>query len=70
MGVKEPLDDAGWCVRCVARMVELDPLLDPELARPIADDMGTRPRWRTMPPEDAAQALFDFGKDKPSGRSV
>ncbi|MEP7100759.1 MAG: hypothetical protein ABI781_09635 [Burkholderiales bacterium] len=61
MDVNQPLDDSTWSARCVARMIELDPLLDPELARPIADDMGTRSRWRTMAPEDAAQAVFDFG---------
>lgn len=57
----EPLEDGPWIARCVARMVELDPKLDPELARPIAEDMSTRARWRQMAPEDAAQALFDFG---------
>lgn len=61
MAVDESLDDDVWSARCVARMVELDPLLDPELARPIADDMCTRARWRGMQPEAAAQALFEFG---------
>jgi len=65
MGSDEPLDDEGWSARCVARLVELDPLLDPDLARPIADDMCSRPRWRKMAPEDAADAVFHFGTDKP-----
>jgi len=56
----EPLDDAAWIARCLARMIELDPALDPALARPIAEDMCTRARWRRMAPEDAAQAVFDF----------
>ena len=64
MAVGEPVDDTAWSARCVARMVELDPMLDPELARPIAEDMCSRLRWRTMGPEEAAQAVFDFGNDK------
>ncbi len=46
-------------------MVELDPLLDPALARPIADDMCARARWRSMAPEAAAQAVFEFGSKPP-----
>lgn len=64
--VKQAPDDSVWVARCVAWLVELDPLLDPELARPIAEDMATRKRWRSMEPESAAQAVFDFGK-KPGG---
>ena len=60
----DPLDDAAWIGRCVAHMIELDPALDPALARPIAEDMCTRPRWRDMAPEDAAQAVFDFDSGK------
>lgn len=61
MSVNQTLDDAGWIAGCVARMVSLDPLLDPELARPIAEDMCSRPRWRAMAPDAAAQTVFDFG---------
>lgn len=60
----EPLDDAVWIARCLARMIELDPLLEPALAQPIAEDMSTRQRWRSMAPEDAAKAVFDFGAGK------
>ena len=63
--VSEPLSDGVWITRCVAKMVGLDPQLDPELARPVAEDMATRARWRNMAPEDAAQAVFDFGNDRP-----
>ncbi len=62
--VEKPLDDGVWIARCVARMVELDPVLDPTLAQPVAADMSSRQRWRSMPPEDAAQAVFDFGGAK------
>jgi hypothetical protein len=59
----EPLDDGVWVRRCVDRLVALDPALDPERARPVAEDMCTRPRWRAMAPEAAAQALFDVGTE-------
>ncbi|MBC8054946.1 MAG: hypothetical protein H7Y61_00025 [Rhizobiales bacterium] len=62
MAVEESLDHDVWVARCVAHMVELDPKLDPELARPVADDMCSRPRWRSMSPEEAATAVFEFGK--------
>jgi hypothetical protein len=65
MAVDEPVTDEDWTSRCVARMVQLDPMLDPELARPVVDDMCSRARWRTMAPEDAAQTVFDIGKPKP-----
>jgi hypothetical protein len=64
MSMDQSLDDDVWIARCTARMLELDPQLDPELARPIAQDMVTRMRWRSMNPEDAAQALFDFGSQR------
>ncbi len=67
MSVSEPLDDHAWIARCVARMVELDPLLDPELARPIVQDMVSRARWRSMGPEHAAQAVFDLGSQRNPG---
>ncbi len=67
MSMDEPLDDHGWIARCVARLVELDPQLDPELARPIAQEMVPRTRWRSMNPEDAAHAVFDFGSQRAPG---
>lgn len=56
----DSLNDSTWVARCIARMVELDPVLDPELARPVAEDMCNRQRWRGMGPEEAAQAVFDL----------
>ncbi len=52
------LNDSTWVARCIARLVELDPALDPELARPVVEDMCTRQRWRDMEPEQAAQVVF------------
>jgi hypothetical protein len=59
--MNDAIDDGAWVRRCVARMSSLDPLLDPELARPIAEDMCGRPRWRDMGPELAAQTVFEIG---------
>ena len=71
MSVDEGLGDDVWIARCIARMVELDPKLDPELARPIAQDMASRPRWRSLSPEGAAQAVFDVdvGAQRNSNRT-
>lgn len=68
--VIERLDDGVWIARCLAQLIELDPQLDPELARPIAEDMGSRKRWRSMAPEDAARIVFDFGSKKPDPSSA
>lgn len=59
--VDERLEDDVWIARCVTRLVELDPQLDPEHAWPVAADMGSRQRWRGLAPEDAAQTVFDYG---------
>ena len=59
------IDEDTWVARCVARLVELDPVLDPALAVPIAQDMQTRERWRRLPPEEAASAVFHFGRPSP-----
>ena len=63
--MNERLGDDVWIARCVARLIRLDPHLDPELAWPVAEDMSARQRWRSMAPEDAAQTVFEFGSKKP-----
>lgn len=63
----ELLNDERWLTRCLARLTELDPKLDPALALPIAEDLCGRPRWRAMAPETAAQIVFDGGAVKGSG---
>ena len=62
--IEPVVDDPMWIARCVARLVELDAKLEPEFARPIAEDMCGRPRWRGMTPEAAAQTVFDFDATK------
>ena len=61
----DSLNDSTWVARCIARLVELDPALHPELARPVVEDMCTRPRWRTMQPEHAAQLGCDLDMRRP-----
>jgi hypothetical protein len=60
----DAVDDQAWTDRCLSKMLELDPKLDPDLARPIAADMCTRTRWRSMEPEAAAQLVFDYDAGK------
>lgn len=64
MSVNEPLDDRAWIRRCLAFLIELDPQLEPALARPIAQDMATSARWRVMPPEVAARTVFEFANTR------
>lgn len=59
------IDEDTWVARCVARLIELDPVLDPALALPIAQDMQSRERWRRLSPEEAAGAVFHFGGSSP-----
>ena len=49
---------AQWAGRCYDRLMANDPLLDPSEAGPLAHDMSTRPHWRSMEPERAADSLF------------
>lgn len=63
----DSLSDEIWTVRCVERMVELDPALQPLLAAEIAADLCSRSRWRAMPPESAAQTLFDYDAKRRPG---
>ena len=57
----ESLTDEDWTLRCVERLLALDPALEPALVEPIAIDLCSRARWRAMAPESAAQTLFDYG---------
>lgn len=68
--VEEFLNDGVWIARCVARMVEFDPVLDPALAQPVAEDMNSRPRWRNMSPEEAARAVFAFSSSERPRQAV
>jgi len=52
---------SAWVHRCAARMLELDPELDPLAAMHTVDDMARITRWRTMPPEAVAEAIYARG---------
>jgi hypothetical protein len=52
---------SAWVHRCATRMLELDPELDPLAAMHTVDDMARITRWRTMPPEAVAEALYARG---------
>ena len=52
------LTDNEWIDAVAAAMCQLDPQLQPELARDAAKDLVTRPRWRTMSPREAAARAF------------
>ena len=47
--------------RCAQRILELDPELDPLAAMHTVDDMARITRWRTMPPEAVAEAIYARG---------
>ena len=52
---------SAWVHRCAKRMLELDPELDPLAAMHTVDDMARITRWRTMPPEAVAEAIYARG---------
>jgi hypothetical protein len=55
---------SAWVHRCAKRMLELDPELDPLAAMHTVDDMARITRWRTMLPEDVAEALYARAADE------
>jgi hypothetical protein len=59
---------SAWVHRCAKRMLELDPELDPLAAMHTVDDMARITRWRTMPPEAVAEAIYarGVGEERPS----
>lgn len=59
--MNDVFDQEEWVRRCVAHLLMLDPSLQADLARPIAEDLFERQRWRDMGPERAAQTVFDVG---------
>ena len=71
----QPKDEAGrsplhvhstsaWVHRCAKRMLELDPELDPVAAMHTVDDMARITRWRSMPPEAVAEAIYARAADE------
>ena len=51
-------DTDEWIARCVARVLQLDPIIKAEEARRSVDDLAALERWRLMKPEAAAEQLY------------
>ena len=51
-------DTDEWIARCVARVLELDPIIKAEEARRSVSDLAALERWRLMKPEAAAEQLY------------
>jgi len=51
-------DTDEWIARCVARVLELDPIIKREEAHRSVSDLAALERWRLMRPEAAADQLY------------
>ena len=51
-------DNDEWIARCVARVLELDPIIKAEEAQRSVTDLAGLERWRLMKPEAAAEQLY------------
>ncbi len=51
-------DTDEWIARCVARVLQLDPIIKADEARRSVADLAALERWRLMKPEAAADQLY------------
>ena len=51
-------DNDEWIARCVARVLQLDPIIKADEARRSVTDLAELERWRLMKPEAAAEQLY------------
>jgi hypothetical protein len=51
-------DSGDWIARCVARVLQLDPIIKADEARRSVTDLAELERWRLMKPESAAEQLY------------
>ena len=51
-------DDDEWIARCIARVLQLDPIIKADEARRSVTDLSALERWRLMKPEAAADQLY------------
>ena len=58
-------DTDEWIARCVARVLELDPIIKADEARGSVADLAALERWRLMKPEAAAEQLYTPIKVRP-----
>lgn len=59
-------DNDEWVARCLARVLELDPIIRADEARASVVDLAALERWRLMKPERAAEQLYTPIRVKPS----
>ena len=59
-------DNDEWIARCVARVLELDPIIKADEARRSVADLAALERWRLMKPERAAEQLYTPIKPRPA----
>ncbi|MEP7302213.1 MAG: hypothetical protein ABI699_11845 [Caldimonas sp.] len=58
-------DSDEWIARCVARVLELDPIIKADEAHRSVSDLADLERWRLMKPEAAAEQLYTPIKPRP-----
>jgi hypothetical protein len=51
-------DNDEWIARCLARVLELDPIIRADEARRSVTELAGLERWRLMKPEAAADQLY------------
>jgi hypothetical protein len=59
-------DSDEWIARCVARVLQLDPIIKADEARRSVSDLAQLDRWRLMNPEAAADQLYTPINVKPA----
>ena len=59
-------DSDEWIARCVARVLQLDPIIKAEEAQRSVTDLAGLERWRLMKPEAAAEQLYTPIKPRPA----
>ena len=59
-------DNDEWIARCVARVLQLDPIIKTDEAQRSVADLSGLERWRLMKPEAAAEQLYTPIKPRPA----
>ena len=66
-GAEEYVRDSDeWIARCVARVLQLDPIIKADEATRSVTELAQLERWRLMKPEAAADQLYTPVKVQPS----
>ena len=59
-------DNDEWVARCVARVLQLDPIIKADEAQRSATDLAGLERWRLMKPEAPAEQLYTPIQPRPA----